>query len=308
MYCDSAGTHEVTSSMLHDPLLAPSPRPAALPVLRFFAVASSLAVIMLCTTAAPLLVRLPSLSAEAAPLTVLVTGFEPFGNLTSNPAEEVARRLNGSCTAGVCLEGWSLAVDGAGVEAPAERIAAGGQHWDAVIHLGFESVAKGLRIETMAANVKASNHSGWSADVPCNKTGTVFEDVHRGAPCLLATTAPLDALALPLLPRPGPASDATDPEGGGEAPELWSRDAGVFFCNEIYFRSLRAVRANLVAPGSGGGGRGRLLPVVFIHLPPLNTSSVMESADFVRSVAERLVSGQAAAVQPQAAPTCNHVA
>ena len=100
--------------------------------------------------------------------------------------------------------------------------------------------------------------------------------------CVISTHVRINSL--PLLPRPPDA-------GEGRAPELWSRDAGVFWCNELYYRTLRAVREHLVAPASQPPHERprRLLPVVFIHLPPLNTSSVEESARFVRAVAERIV-------------------
>eukprot|EP00966_Prymnesium_polylepis_P020735 477288-Prymnesium_polylepis.1 len=158
---------------------------------------------------------------------VLVTGFEPFGNMTSNPAELVATHLAESpCKAGVCVAAMHLPVNRTGVERVAAALDAGPAHaeFDAVLHLGFESISKGLRLEIAAANLLAVDHPppgapGWSADVPCDLgAGTAaahmgFAPVVKGAPCLLATTAPLDRLDLPLPP-------------GGEAArrplELWS--------------------------------------------------------------------------------------
>ena len=46
---------------------------------------------------------------------------------------------------------------------------------------GFESSAKGLRLETIADNVKSSEECGymWNADIPCQKEGTPFEYIHQ---------------------------------------------------------------------------------------------------------------------------------
>eukprot|EP00457_Paulinella_chromatophora_P002544 gb/GEZN01002549.1/.p1 GENE.gb/GEZN01002549.1/~~gb/GEZN01002549.1/.p1 ORF type:complete len:418 (-),score=73.95 gb/GEZN01002549.1/:1127-2380(-) len=72
--------------------------------------------------------------------------------------------------------------------------------------------------------------------------GWVFDEVGRqilppinaDAPCLLATTADLSAFSL---------------EQHGLSPEeYWSRDAGTFFCNEVFYRTLHAVRTLRLQP------------------------------------------------------------
>ena len=150
--------------------LLPTHKPAVFTALRTLAVASALVVGTLCVSIALPWRSTPSgiaLPWGATTSRVLVTGFKPFGNISWNPAEEVALQLNGSCLAGVCIEGWSLSVDHGGAEEAARRVVDINQHWDAVLHLGFESVAKGLRIETMAANVLASDSRAWSAVCTC---------------------------------------------------------------------------------------------------------------------------------------------
>ena len=44
--------------------------------------------------------------------------------------------------------------------------------------------------------------------------------------------------------------------------ELWSRDAGAYYCNEIYYRTLNAVRGSW-----NTAEETPLTPVLFIHLP-----------------------------------------
>lgn len=207
---------------------------------------------------------------------VLITGYGPFENVTNNPSERVARLVNGSCIRGVRLESWVLSVSHKGAQRPAAALASGSD-WAAIVHLGFESIAKGLKFEIAASNVAASEHLhlGWSASLPCNKSGTRLRPIRDDAPCLLATTAPLDRLSLPLSYY-----DALPP-----VKELWSRDAGAFFCNEIYFRTLDAVRDRFLRLGPSVP----LLPVIFVHLPPVQRSPIEESAALVEQVARQLV-------------------
>lgn len=43
--------------------------------------------------------------------------------------------------------------------------------------------------------------------------------------------------------------------------ELWSRDAGKYYCNEMYYRTLEYIRTEAVSASTGA-----LLPAVFIHV------------------------------------------
>lgn len=231
---------------------------------------------------------------------VLVTGYGAWGNTTVNPAQLVAEALNATCVDGVCFEGWVVPVNTTGASRAAAALLARpdplAAPWDAVVHIGLESSSKGLRVETMAANVKASDtHESWSANVPCNKTGTEWEPIDAAAPCLLAATLPLGAITFD--------SDTDGP------PELWSRDAGTFYCNEALFRTLAVVRSQRLGPASSRPGRSApgaafraapgvpeavaapraLLPVGFIHLPTLERSPVGTSKTFVSHVAGLMV-------------------
>lgn len=251
--------------------------------------------------------------------TVLVTGYGSFGNNTRNPAELVAMLLDGQCVSNACFIGRVLPVDRSGAALVASELLAapvGVSRYDAIVHLGLESSSKGLRIETVAANVLAKELSdgggAWSAEVPCNKSEpqlspagagganttaavhrTPYEDIFSDAPCLLATTAPLNTID--LLGDAG-GTGGSSGRGGGPS-ELWSRDAGTYYCNEIYFRTLWAIRTRRLAPRSRAGdgrlnlpgGPLRLLPAVFIHLPTEAASPAAVSADIVRRLAALLV-------------------
>ena len=115
--------------------------------------------------------------------------------------------------------------------------------------------------------------------VPCNKAGSNYTEAVPHAPCLLATTAPLDRLNLD-----------DDSNGSTYTPrELWSRDAGAFFCNEVYYRTLSEVRSRRLRPASAMEGdaaflKHRLLPVLFVHLPPEDRAPLAASTAIVRHI------------------------
>ena len=137
---------------------------------------------------------------------VLVAGFEAFLAHADNPAAAVARALDGTCApagegdegGAVCFDGWQLPVDGGGARAVAafldEDLRAARPTYAAVVHLGLEDLARGLRLEIAAANVAAVAAdgaraaagrpplAGWSADVPCNKTATPYRDAVVSGP------------------------------------------------------------------------------------------------------------------------------
>ncbi|CAE7426019.1 pcp [Symbiodinium natans] len=181
---------------------------------------------------------------------ILLTGYNPWANFTQNPSGEVAAALNGSIVERLMVHSIRVDVNEAGVLQAQEMVQQSG--WDAIVHLGFEDEAKGLKLETMAANKRAL-HKG---------------KVASAGPELLPTTGDLGAVAL----------NTNNPH------ELWSRDAGDFFCNEIYYRTLYSVREHrrLRCPGA-------LIPSIFIHVPPLHKMPLQESVTFVRSLLADLI-------------------
>jgi len=148
-----------------------------------------------------------------------------------------------------------------------ERVLEAGnpRNWRAVVHMGLEDRAKGLKIEVAALNNRASDNT----------------TVYPTAPPILPTTVDLGKLAL----------DPTQATG-----EIWSRDAGHYYCNEIFYRSLHAVRRAAAAAGVGrnaaaragagaGAGPRQLLPVVFVHLPEdTGGNTIAHMADMVTTI------------------------
>jgi len=261
--------------MLAEPLLTQSPSPKHSLLVRLCGLG-----ILLVTAAAAAIWLLQTSPGSGNGYGVLVTGYGPFRNVTRNPSGEVARLLNGSCSTdgSTCIHSVVLDVSSAGASLPAEILRRSGRRWRAVIHLGVESVAKGLKIEVAAANVAAREDGpGWSAGHECERT------IEASGPCLLAATAPLNLEALDL-PLPGL------PDGSSRVAELWSRDAGAYYCNEVFYRTLSAVRGDPITGGfaSSATPLGTLLPVIFIHLPLTRVAPLPLSAEFVLAVAAQL--------------------
>eukprot|EP00438_Fugacium_kawagutii_P005673 Skav227803 [mRNA] locus=scaffold948:83585:84247:+ [translate_table: standard] len=187
---------------------------------------------------------------------VLLTGYNPWGNFTENPSGEVAQALNGTFVEDdIVVHSIRIDVNEQGVLLAESLVRTGledGSPWDAVVHLGFEDEAKGLKLETMAFNHRAL-HS---------------DPVVPEGPHLLPTTGDLGAVAL----------NTRNPH------ELWSRDAGTFFCNEIYYRSLFLIRED-----KKRRCQGALVPCLFIHVPPLHKMPLKESSLFVKTLLGDLI-------------------
>ena len=197
-------------------------------------------------------------------------------------AGEVASHLDKKCISSdaknvpdfeVCFSSLLLPVNETGATRPAEVLLSGGaQDYDAVVHMGLENGAKGLKLETAGVNALGSKMSMRFPAVP-------------GAPLLLPITADLGNLMIPEL---------LDELGQ----ESWSRDAGLFFCNEVLYRTMHAIRTT---PLILRGTKNTLLPAIFIHLPCPNdvppnekpycptTNATSELIDMVGKVAVRLV-------------------
>lgn len=84
----------------------------------------------------------------------------------------------------------------------------------------------------------------------------------------------------------------------GAPPAAWSRDAGTFYCNEVYYRSLHAVRVLGGGRGGAAASRGAALPVIFVHLPALSVSPAAASAALVGAVVEAVALSVAAYAVP----------
>ncbi|MFN3168180.1 MAG: pyroglutamyl-peptidase I [Phycisphaeraceae bacterium] len=173
------------------------------------------------------------------PLTILVTGFEPFAASTLNPSQVVVESLadGGAFDAGGSrLHTALLPVDTARVVGEVDRL------WrdhspDVVLHFGESAKADRVTLERVAVNLldfdRPDNAGQHLADTPIDPTG----------PAARFATLPVRALSQRL-------------EQAGHASHL-SLSAGAYLCNQVLYLSL--------AHGERLGGRS----VGFVHVPSL---------------------------------------
>ena len=183
---------------------------------------------------------------------VLLTGFEPFADHEQNISQVVVGALHGSGVAGCELSCRILSVDQAGSREVADSLLTEGG-WDAVVQLGLNEFADSISVEMIAHNRMEMR----TEDI----SGRLVRDeaIVDGGPESIAATALLER-----LPSNPP------------FPYHLSSDAGGFVCNETYYRTLHAIRESRAIDRMG-----RILPAVFIHLPPASAIPSDWQAEFV---------------------------
>jgi len=178
---------------------------------------------------------------------MLLTGFKGYGGRTINPAEEVARRLDGAVIAGAVVRGRTLPVRFAEV---GSRVAGLIEELRpcAVVGLGLWPGEPMLRIERIAANIadfRIADNAGLIAK----------ERVVEGGPAAFLSTLPIETIRDRLL------------EAG--IPARLSGTAGHFLCNALMYHALRLCAERAPPPCCG-----------FIHLPylPEQVALLLEQA------------------------------
>lgn len=174
------------------------------------------------------------MSQASEPL-LLLTGFEPFGGETVNPAWEIARSLDGALIEGVRVRAWQLpCVFGAALRALDEALQAHAPVL--VLALGQASGRCDLSVERVAINVD-------DARIPDNAGAQpVDEPVLPGAPAAYFSTLPIKAMVAGLRAAGYPASV--------------SQSAGTFVCNHVFY----GLQHRLAGTAVRGG---------FMHIPLL---------------------------------------
>ena len=189
---------------------------------------------------------------------VLVVGYGPFLNYTTNPSMKVANTLNGQVINGLSYEGHVVSVDVSGASWLGNRLESDFKKDpellpDVVIMMGLYDGITSLHFELCGKNVLSSNSS---------------KEIVPGGPGILATTANpgiIDTLAF---------------SGWLE----FSNDAGTYYCNEESYRTFYKIRmGEIISPRTG-----KLLQAVFIHLPNESDSSIDNDVSIVTKIVETL--------------------
>lgn len=232
--------------------------------------------------------QVPLLRGEGA-YKVLFTGFGPFLNFTTNPTMKMALHLQENpcwevqllpmpgvqtaTTLSLCFEAHVLPVNRTGAMWTTQYLSqvldsASSLPFDMVLHTGLENQAKGLKLETVASNNLANDSGGAS-------TGPAIP----GAPDMLPTTVDLGWVDMASI-----SAAAQFNASLADARQVWSRDAGQYYCNEVLYRSLHLLRSRQVVTPRGG-----LLPAMFVHAPNSTTASLATDLALIRQVAAHAV-------------------
>jgi pyroglutamyl-peptidase len=185
---------------------------------------------------------------DGMPETALITGYEPYGGRTANPAALMAQRLDGATIAGLHVVGRTLPVtlDGlaARLDALLEELRPA-----LVIALGLAPGEPMIRLERFAVNLA-------DFEIPDN-AGRRWRDepILGDGDTALVATLPLRRIEAALI--------------GAGIPVRVSNTAGTYICNAALYHLLAAARR--------GGGR----PLCgFVHVPylPAQVADILRRA------------------------------
>ena len=166
---------------------------------------------------------------------ILLTGFEPYGGYSRNPAFEAMRALDGRVIDGVAIVGRALPVSMAGLKPALSRLLDEGE-FAAIVSLGLHTGAAAIHIERSALNLAdfdMADNDGLRVRDAC---------VSPGGPAARLATLPLRAIERALL--------------AAAIPAHLSASAGTFLCNACLYCCLEAAEARPGRPLCG-----------FLHLP-----------------------------------------
>jgi pyroglutamyl-peptidase len=167
--------------------------------------------------------------------TILLTGFEPFGEDQINPSWEVAKALDGERIADACIVAARLpCVFGTALRTLDQLLE---RHRPSlVLALGLASGSSALAVERVAINVD-------DARIPDNAGAQpVDQPVVAGAPAAYFSRLPIKAMVAAMRDAGYPAEV--------------SQSAGTFVCNHLFFGLQHGLRNSTVRSG-------------FMHLPYL---------------------------------------
>ena len=167
---------------------------------------------------------------------ILLTGFEPFGEYTSNPAGDVAKALDGRAFGAEVVRSAVLPVHHADAASMVSRLVDETAP-RAIVHLGLTGARARIALERVAVNVmdfEIADNAGYRA------TG---EPCVAGGPVAYFSTLPLGAILEALV--------------ADGVPAYLSNTAGTYLCNQTMYTTRHLLER-----------RGLVIPAGFIHLPP----------------------------------------
>ncbi|MFC7176609.1 peptidase [Halosegnis marinus] len=168
-------------------------------------------------------------------MTVVVTGYEPFGEFDRNPSAAVAERVDGATVRGESVVGRVLPVEFDGIRA--ELTALLDEHDpDLLVATGLAGGTPGIRVERVGVNVADA------VTTPDNAERDPADERIAGGPAAYFATLPTTAVVAELL------------DAG--IPARLSNTAGTHLCNDALYTGRHLVETE-----------GYDARVGFVHLP-----------------------------------------
>jgi len=193
-------------------------------------------------------------------MAILLTGFAPFGGMSTNPSGEIARALDGDGVTGACLP-----VDHERFRAPLAELLA--RDWEAVVLMGVAVKVAELNLERVAINFRDTGRPDNSGRAP------ETTEVVPGGPAAYFSTLPLE--------------DLRDDLARAGLPVTISLTAGAYLCNASFYFARHHLDA-------------RSTPCGFVHIPAtpaMGTNgpslAMEEQIRGVRLILDRLSTGAA---------------
>ena len=193
-------------------------------------------------------------------MTILITGFDPFGGEDINPATEAVRALPDTIADARVIKGFLPTVFR---EASSQAIALIAQHQpDAVLCVGQAAGRAGITLERVGINIA-------DARIPDNQGHQpVDEAIDREGPAAYFATLPLRAMERAVKEANLPASI--------------SNTAGTYVCNHLLYSLLRHADTHQLdtrigfihVPYQAEQAEGKTPPVPFMSLPNITTALI----------------------------------
>ena len=201
---------------------------------------------------------------------VLVTGFEPFSNHSTNISEDLVKTLGKDLIVGdpwseirdyelkdieIKLDTEILSVDEYGAKLTSEMLSFGGQ-WDAIIHLGLCQNCHTPRIELLAQNIidmTIKDNSG--RQLRQHRIGSTEHKSTVNSNLIFTNNGIMNADI--------------------------SFDAGKFVCNETYYNTLSKIREV--------NTEGNFTPCLFLHLPDYDKISLQLAKELLLNIIGRIL-------------------
>lgn len=182
----------------------------------------------------------------------LVTGFEPFGKIKTNPSWEAVKLLSDRISKNVTVRKMLLPVE---YERAADLLLQAAEQYrpDVILCVGFAEKRHAVTPEYVAVNIKDS-----TLPDNCGKV-CIYEKIVDEGDAALYTNLPI--------------TDVLDAIHFAGVPAAPSFEAGAFVCNNVFYRLMYDIKYGNKKIYGG-----------FIHLPPEKEVSAKDAAHALEAI------------------------